>query len=142
MHYRVLAATIVLTFFVMPASAQSGSRPDSQPGDYTRVYIEDPITEGAVIKSLSRPSYTKAARAGKVEGKVVLRIVLASSGKVSRVTPVEVLPSGLTEKAVEAALKTKFELAKINGRPVSMYYYLIYRFSLSRGVKVVAKDEI
>lgn len=107
-----------------------------------RIYSrDDQITKTAVIKSIPKPAYTKQARHNKVEGTVALRVVLASSGNVTRIMPTQRLQSGLTEKAIKAARHIKFEPARVNGHPVSMYFYLNYNFSLNRGVTVAAKDE-
>lgn len=58
------------------------------------------------------PEYTAEARAAAVEGKVVLDLTVCEMGKVKEVEVVEPLSHGLTESAVAAAKKWKFEPPK------------------------------
>jgi TonB family protein len=58
------------------------------------------------------PEYTSEARAAAVEGKVVLDLTVCKMGKVKDVKVVEPLSHGLTEAAVAAARKWKFEAPK------------------------------
>ena len=83
-----------------------------------------------VIKSKPQPSYTTEARERNVEGVVKLKVLFSSSGKVSKAIIIEGLPYGLTEKAVEAAKKIKFEPGMNDGRPISMYAHINYEFAL------------
>jgi TonB family protein len=55
------------------------------------------------------PEYTAEARAAAIEGKVVLDLTVCEMGKVKDVKVVEPLSHGLTEAAVAAARKWKFE---------------------------------
>lgn len=63
------------------------------------------------------PEYTAEARAAAVEGNVVLDLTVCEKGKVKDVKVVEPLSHGLTEAAVAAARKWKFEAPK-DGRAV------------------------
>lgn len=65
------------------------------------------------------PEYTEEARRERVSGVVRLRVTFAASGEVTAVTPLNRLPFGLTEKAIEAARKIKFEPAKKGGEPAT-----------------------
>lgn len=56
--------------------------------------------------------YTSAARAAAIEGKVVLDLTVCELGKVKDVKVVAPLSHGLTESAVAAARKWKFEPPK------------------------------
>jgi TonB family protein len=76
------------------------------------------------------PQYSEDARRNQISGSVVLRVVFASTGEVVQIRPVNVLPFGLTEKAIEAARQIKFVPAMKNGRPVSVYMQLEYNFNL------------
>jgi TonB family protein len=55
------------------------------------------------------PEYTAEARAAAVEGNVVLDLTVCEKGTVKEVEVVEPLSHGLTEAAVAAARKWKFE---------------------------------
>jgi TonB family protein len=58
------------------------------------------------------PEYTAEARAAAIEGNVVLDLTVCEMGKVKDVKVVESLSHGLTEAAVAAARKWKFEPPK------------------------------
>jgi TonB family protein len=64
-----------------------------------------------------------------VSGTVRLRAVLSADGEVGHVLVIKGLPSGLTEKCVDAARRTKFTPAQKGGRPVSQFVMLEYNFS-------------
>lgn len=76
------------------------------------------------------PSYTKEARANKVTGTVILRVVFTSRGTVENIHVVKELPDGLTERAIEAAKKITFVPAMKDGHPVSMWMQLEFVFWL------------
>jgi TonB family protein len=76
--------------------------------------------------------YTEDARRNRIEGVVVLNVVFAANGAIHSIRVVQGLPDGLTEKAVEAALKTRFQPAVENGAPVSVRGDLSFTFSLGQ----------
>jgi protein TonB len=86
----------------------------------------------AVIKSRPNPGYPPDARSYGVRGVVKLRIILGSDGKVGdKIDVLEGLPHGVTEEAIKAARKIKFEPARLDdGRPVSQYVTVFYHFNL------------
>jgi TonB family protein len=99
---------------------------DRNPNSYQAgdtVYAPIEVSRKAEI--LEKPNPTPA---GAIKGVVVLDVVLASSGKVTDVMVVRRLPSGFTEKAVEAARKIRFRPAQIGDRPVSMLVRIEYNF--------------
>jgi TonB family protein len=95
-----------------------------------RVYAVREVTQKAIIRKRPTPSYTKKAKKHNVEGTVVLKAVFSSGGKVTNIEVVKGLPDGLTEKAIEAAKKIKFDPATIDRRPVSQSITLEYTFNL------------
>ena len=74
----------------------------------------------AFIKEQLEVSYTADAAQNKVEGKIVLQLVVCSDGRVSDIRIDESLPFGLTERAVEAIKKVRFQPALLNTQPVSV----------------------
>ncbi|HYJ86942.1 MAG TPA: energy transducer TonB [Pyrinomonadaceae bacterium] len=84
-----------------------------------------------VIVSKPSPSYTKEARRMGVQGFVVLKTLLSSDGKVSRVRVVRGLPAGLTANAIRAACKIKFKPAIKDGQAVAQWVTTEYVFRLS-----------
>lgn len=108
-----------------PPAAQTPD--DTKDGE--RVYSSSEVTVPAIIRYKPKPLYTEEARKNQVNGTVVLRAVLSSSGQVTDIRPVSGLPHGLTEKAVDAARQIKFTPATKNGRFVSQRVQLDYNFS-------------
>ena len=80
------------------------------------------------LLSKPEPSYNEAARANKIAGTVILRVVFTSKGTVEHITVVRSLPNGLTELAIEAAKKITFVPATKDGHNVSMWMQLEYNF--------------
>ena len=96
-----------------------------------RLWFGDEVTTRARILEKPAPQYTDAARNAGVSGTVVMRAVLAADGTVRHLILLRDLPLGLTQAAVHAARRIKFEPAKINGTSVSMVVQLEYNFHLS-----------
>lgn len=93
-------------------------------------YDEDEVTTKAVINSKPPPEYTEEARQNHVQGTVVLKVILTKSGGVTDINVVKGLPYGLTEKAIAAATRIKFEPAVKDGHPVSQYTTIEYEFEI------------
>jgi TonB family protein len=74
--------------------------------------------------------YTDEARNEKVSGNVVLGVVFGADGKIKDIRVIRGLPFGLTDNAIQAALKIRFKPAMKNGQPVSVRGLLEFSFSL------------
>jgi TonB family protein len=61
---------------------------------------------------------------------VVLSAIFTADGKVTGIRVVRGLPDGLTEKAIEAAQKIRFQPATKNGVPISVRANLEFTFNL------------
>jgi TonB family protein len=94
------------------------------------IFNADEITITRRILSKPTPEYTEEARRAGVEGTVVLLAVLAADGNVKHVLLLQPLSYGLTEEAIMAARKIKFEPSIKDGRPVSQVVRLEYHFNL------------
>ena len=68
-----------------------------------------------------------------VQGTVILRVQFLDFGEIGEITRVKELPSGLTEKAVAAARKIKFEPEKKDGKPVTVVKEIQYFYSWNGG---------
>jgi TonB family protein len=77
-----------------------------------------------------KAKYTEEARQNKVQGTVVLQVVFQASGAITDVKVIRGLPDGLTEKAIEAAKKIRFNPAVKAGTPVSVRGTLEFTFNL------------
>jgi len=94
------------------------------------LFVGKDVDTKARLISKPEPTYTAAARNHQVIGTVVLKVVFASSGKVTNIRVGQALPDGLTERAIEAARKIKFIPATKEGKYVSMWMQLEYNFNL------------
>jgi TonB family protein len=97
-------------------------------GPGQQVYTGKQIDERARLLEKPEPSYTEEARANRVTGTVILRVVFTSKGTVENIRVMRELPNGLTERAIEAAKKIKFIPARKDGHAVSMWMQLEYVF--------------
>ncbi|MGH9851272.1 MAG: TonB family protein [Blastocatellia bacterium] len=92
------------------------------------------------MSSSSRPTilyrekaeYSQEARDNGVEGRVQLSVVFGADGQIRDLKIVRGLPHGLTEKAIEAANKIRFEPAMKDGQPVNVRGMLEYSFNLGK----------
>lgn len=109
------------------------SQPISPPGSRT-VYGAGEVEKKARLLDPPAAAYPDAARGAKAKGEVRLRVVLASDGTVKYIFPMKPLKYGLTEAAIEAARKIKFEIAIRNGKPASQFATLSYEFKNGRGL--------
>lgn len=77
-----------------------------------------------------KASYTEEARQQRIQGTVVLSVTFGADGRVRDIRIVRGLPAGLTEKAIEAAQRIRFQPAIQNGRPVGVRGNLEFNFAL------------
>lgn len=83
-------------------------------------------------KLLSSPvEYTAEAREVRLQGVVILQVVIDETGHITGVKVLKGLPYGLTEAAVESVETWRFEPARdAKGNPVKVYYNLTINFRL------------
>jgi TonB family protein len=98
--------------------------------DYNKPFTTRTVTKRVKIRSKPEPFYTESARRFGVTGTVRLRLILMASGEVRGITPLTRLPHGLTQKAMEAASKIKFDPAIKDDRKVSQYVTIEYNFNI------------
>jgi beta-lactamase regulating signal transducer with metallopeptidase domain/ankyrin repeat protein len=79
-----------------------------------------------------KAQYTQEAKDNNVEGMVALSVVFGVDSQIKNIVVVRWLPHGLTEKAIEAAKKIRFEPAMKDGQPVSVRGMLEYSFKLGK----------
>ena len=88
--------------------------------------------ESQPLKILERPTpkLTEEQRKSSIEvqGTITLRVEFLDNGQIGKITPVSSLPYGLTENAIEAAKKIKFEPEKKDGVPIATFKAISYSF--------------
>lgn len=77
------------------------------------------------------PQYSDASRAAKIQGTVVLSVVVTSEGKTDSIYVVKGAPLGLTSQAIKAAQSWRFRPAQKDGKPVSVRVPVEFTFRVS-----------
>lgn len=95
-----------------------------------RIYTVREVDERARLRAKPAPGYTREARRHSTQGVVTLRAILAADEKIKHIEVVKGLPDGLSEKAIEAARRIKFTPARKDGKPVSVWVLVEYRFEI------------
>ena len=89
------------------------------------------IHEGAVVRvgngvsapqilERQEPSYTEEARAARIQGTVLLRLVVRADGTTGQIRVMRSLDVGLDQRAVEAVSRWKFKPGMKDGKPVAV----------------------
>jgi TonB family protein len=67
-----------------------------------------------------KAQYTKEAAQYRVQGVVVLNVIFTADGRITDIRVIHGLPDGLTEMAIDAARKIRFQPAKKDGQPIDV----------------------
>ena len=76
------------------------------------------VTQPKCIYCLN-PDYSDAARSAKIQGAVILSVVVTAEGQVAGIYVLKGAPFGLTAKAIKATRNWRMEPAQKDGKPVS-----------------------
>lgn len=112
------------------ANAQGTDTKDAKSEQEPIYHKRTDVDKTPVVKSKPQTEYTDEARHHRIEGKVVLRCIFAATGEVKNFHVVSGLPYGLTEAAIEAGKRIKFQPAVKDGKAVSYWMELVYNFRL------------
>jgi periplasmic protein TonB len=93
------------------------------------IEIGGPVTRPVPIDT-PQPIYSEIARRARIEGVVLLRTILDTSGRVTDVKIVKDLPFGLGAAAVAAVERWRYRPATLNSEPVAVYLEVTVRFTL------------
>lgn len=99
-----------------------------KPGDGPLFVGGDVTPPRAILKA--PPQYTEEARKDRLQGVVIVQAIIDETGAVTDVKALKGLPLGLTEAAIEAIRQWRFEPARLDGKPVAVYYNLTINFRL------------
>ena len=110
-------------FVVLEPAAPESSAP-------VRFRMHAGLTEPRVVKKVN-PQYPEDARNEKVQGTVLLEVVVRKDGSVGQITPLRSDDDRLTEAAVAAVRQWRFEPSRDkSGKAVAVRYVLTTRFVL------------
>jgi TonB family protein len=121
-----------------PSTATHGDDRSSTPWDphSLRSQSGDPVyrvgsgvTPPHLIKSPD-PKYTKAAKEAKIQGRVVLWLIVNAQGMAERVRIQKSLDPGLDRSAAETVSRWKFAPATKDGQPVAVMINVEVNFKL------------
>jgi protein TonB len=87
------------------------------------------VTPPRILREV-KADYTEDARKRNIEGEVVLEIVVRRDGTVGDVTLIEGLPSGLSDRAIQAVRQWRFSPARRLGQPVDVIVEVAIEFKL------------
>ena len=77
-----------------------------------------------------RPSYTSEALAGRIQGPVVLELVVRADGHPADIRVLRSLDPSLDARAIVAASQWRFDPGRLAGRPVDVQVVIVMDFSI------------
>lgn len=121
-----------------PSSMAADSTPDEDQPKVVEVFDGQPVYRfyhgGGITEperaSVPGPIYPEAARRARVQGVVVLDVLIMPDGTVGDIRPIRILPLGMTDAAIDAVRQWVFKPATLEGKPVAVQYVLTIRFQL------------
>ena len=130
------------TFFPAPQPLPQGGRKAEIPGGETRqIQVAPPppgpgvfrvgggVSAPQVLERIE-PSYTEEARAAKIQGSVLLYVVVHPDGTAGQIRVLRSLDPGLDQKAVEAVSTWTFKPGMKDGHPVAVQAQIEVNFRL------------
>lgn len=98
-------------------------------GPDTETGFDEDLTPPRALSSPA-PQYPEAAREEKVEGVVIVQVVIEKDGTVSQTRVLKGLHPELDRASREAISTWTFEPARLDGEPVSVFYNMTIRYRL------------
>jgi TonB family protein len=117
---RVLMAAVTLVAIAVPLAAMQARKTYKIGGDVTPPKL--------LVKN--EPTYTDAARDAKIQGAVVLSVIIEATGRIEEVTVVRSLDPDLDANAITAVRTWEFAPAQRNGEPVAVTANIEVNFRL------------
>ncbi len=111
-----------------------GDSPEVGPGpgaETAPIHLSFGMTKPEIIHQV-QPRYSEQARRAGVQGTAIVEAVIDEQGNVTNVRLIRGLPMALDQAAMQAVQQWKFKPARLNGRPVKVYYTLTVNFTIQR----------
>jgi len=93
---------------------------------------EIPRSSAPIATHRADPEYTEEARNAKIEGSVLIQMVIDENGIPTEPKVVRSLDKGLDMKAIEAVRKWRFKAGLKDGKPVAVSANIEINFRLPR----------
>ena len=77
-------------------------------------------------------SYTEEARNARINGIVILEVVVGRDGLVKDASVIKPLPFGLNQAALDAVKQWKFKPGTLDGNPVDVIFNIVINFRLDK----------
>ncbi|MBS1963675.1 MAG: TonB family protein [Bdellovibrionales bacterium] len=90
------------------------------------------VTAMPVLETDFRIPYPPEARKAKIQGRVLMKLLVDGEGKVRRATLINGPGYGLNEAAVDAMKNFRFRPARVQDKPVAVEIQFAYNFVLER----------
>lgn len=127
---RNLIRTTAAFAVVLAAFATVGLRDGSAQAAAGHVYTMAEGVASPKVLYKEDPQYSEEARAAKVDGTVLLSVVVGTDGLAHDISIVKGVGSGLDQKAIEAVAKWHFQPGTLNGEPVAVRASIEINFRL------------
>ncbi len=125
---RIAVALASLALVVMTLTAVRPVWSQSQGG--REVYkVGNGVTSPKVL-NIIHPDYTEEARAGKIEGTVLVKAVITEEGTADSIEVVKGIDAGLDQRAMDALSRWTFEPGTKDGKPVAVWATIEINFRL------------
>jgi TonB family protein len=118
---------LLIAAFIVSAAAQQAPISGGLSGS---VYAPGAGVTNPVPIYRPEPKYTEEAHKAKLQGSVLLSLVVDETGKAVQIKVVRSLGLGLDERAVEAVSQWKFEPGRLNGKAVPVQAQIEVTFRL------------
>ena len=125
---RRLSVMLLLSSLALSQTPPAPAALTPPPATTRRVKVAPEAASALLIQKAS-PKYPDAARAEKLQGSVVLDVVIGLSGDVSQTTVVSG-DSTLAQAAIEAVKQWKYKPYEVNGAPSEMETEVTFNFKL------------
>ena len=124
---RLLLARVRAALGLAPPPAKSP--PVAEPRFEHPVRVGGDVTRPELLSRVD-PEYTWEARRARIQGVVIVEVVIDTAGRVTDVKVLKPLPMGLDRAAVAAVKRWTFRPAMYQGKPVAVHYNLTVNFRL------------
>jgi TonB family protein len=124
---RPTAFLLLLLGFAVPALF-------AQTGSVAAPYrVGGAVTPPELLSRGTGPAYTEEARRARVQGVVIVEVIIDERGAVTSARVLKGLPMGLDAKALEMVRTWRYKPATFEGKPVAVYLNLTVNFALEDG---------